>query len=412
MGTIEKRGKNSWRIGVQLPVSMGHGWERRTLKYPPTMTEAQQRHAAEVELARLTLQLEDIRVSPGYNLTVREIYDQWIRDHVDVNCAPTTAANYKHLMEGRILPVIGEELAHQLTPTRVTQLLNGIRTESKKTTAIPAAARKRQADRDRPEKKPAPLSANSVRHYYDVLNYMFNKAVQWQLLPENVMARVDRPKLRKKKIKYLNDDQAVDLLRKLANEEHMAFRAAVLLGLLCGLRLGEVGALRLSDVDWENCTINVERAQKYTAKSGSYIDLPKSDAGVREVTLPAGMMTVLEETRKYQEEAKAILVDRWRGDGRIVCQWDGTPYHHDTPSGQFRKFADKNGFEGITFHALRHTHATILLSNNLDAVAVAARLGHESPETTLRNYAHAIKRRDIESANAMQALLDRAKKPD
>jgi integrase len=118
------------------------------------------------------------------------------------------------------------------------------------------------------------------------------------------------------------------------------------------------------------------------------------------------MMALLYETRKYHQEMAQLLGDRWRGEGRIVCNWDGTPMHHDTPSKQFRKFADAHGFEGVRFHDLRHTHATLLFANNIDAVAVASRLGHEDASTTLKVYAHAIRRRDRDSAEAMQRLID------
>ena len=103
-----------------------------------------------------------------------------------------------------------------------------------------------------------------------------------------------------------------------------------------------------------------------------------------------------------------LLGDRWRGIGRIVCNWDGAPVHHDTPSKWFRKFADANGFTGVRFHDLRHTHATLLFADNIDAVAVASRLGHDDASTTLRIYAHAIRTRDLESAAAMQRLYDAA----
>ena len=182
----------------------------------------------------------------------------------------------------------------------------------------------------------------------------------------------------------------------------------MLLALLCGLRLSEVGALRLEDVDWEQGTINVSRALNYTPALGNYIDDTKSEAGERVVTLPAGMMALLYETRKYHQEMAQLLGDRWRGEGRIVCNWDGTPMHHDTPSKQFRKFADAHGFEGVRFHDLRHTHASILLANNIDAVAVASRIGHSDATTTLRVYAHAFRRRDVESGLIMQDLIERA----
>ena len=72
----------------------------------------------------------------------------------------------------------------------------------------------------------------------------------------------------------------------------------------------------------------------------------------------------------------------------------------------------ENGCEGIRFHDLRHSHATILFANNMDAVAVASRLGHGSAVVTLREYAHALRRRDRESAQVMQSLILRAWHPD
>ena len=54
MGTIEKRGRNSWRVGVQVLTDTGWQWIRETIKMPPGMTEARQRKEAEKALAQLT----------------------------------------------------------------------------------------------------------------------------------------------------------------------------------------------------------------------------------------------------------------------------------------------------------------------------------------------------------------------
>lgn len=186
------------------------------------------------------------------------------------------------------------------------------------------------------------------------------------------------------------------------------YRAALLLALLCGLRLGEVGELRLDDVDWKNGTIDISRALVYTPQTGSFAGDPKTEAGERLIALPPGMMAVLYETREYQKEVQTWAGDLWQGEGWIVHGWNGARLHHDTVSKWFRRFADANGFEGVRFHDLRHTHATILLANSIDVVAVATRLGHADPSTTLKVYAHALRRRDEDAARATQALLDRA----
>jgi integrase len=240
---------------------------------------------------------------------------------------------------------------------------------------------------------------------------MLDKAVQWDLLAKNPMAKVDRPTVKRPKVKYLTEERAVELLRCLKAEPNLCYRSALLLALLCGLRLGEVGALRLTDVDFDTGTIDISRALKYTPQTGNYEGSPKTESGNRLVALPPGMLALLHETREYQQDVAGWAGAQWVGEGWIVHVWNGARVHHDTPSKWFRRFADAHGFEGVRFHDLRHTHATILLASNIDAVAVATRLGHRNATTTLQVYAHALRRRDEDAARAVQSLLDRAADP-
>lgn len=408
MATIEQRGPNTWRVGIRTSAEDGHQWIRKTLTFPADMPQADQRARAELEAAKLTIDAAEGRAVPTHQMTVSEFAYIWLDQHVKNNCTENTYKNYRFLLESRVLPELGAIRLQKLNPMQLTQFINKVHEDAAKSTALQPEERKRASDRLKPGPQTKPLSARTVRHYYDVLNYMLNKAVQWQYLSYNPLERVDRPRVRRRPVNFLDDKEAIRLLRCLSLEESLPFRCAVLLALCCGLRLGEVGGLTLDDVDWEDCSIDIQRALKYTPEDGCFLGDPKSEAGRRTIDLPAGMMALLEETRKYHEEAAAALGDRWRGTGRIVSAWDGSPLHHDTPSKWFRKFADKNGFQGIRFHDLRHTHATLLFASNIDAVAVASRLGHEDASTTLRVYAHAIRRRDRDSADAMQRILDRA----
>lgn len=74
---------------------------------------------------------------------------------------------------------------------------------------------------------------------------------------------------------------------------------------------GEVGALRLSDVDWKRGTIDISHALKYTPQTGSFEGPPKSEAGERIIALPVGMMAVLDQTRAYQEDCKRAAPHLW-----------------------------------------------------------------------------------------------------
>ena len=88
--------------------------------------------------------------------------------------------------------------------------------------------------------------------------------------------------------------------------------------------------------------------------------------------------------------------------------WNGARLSYGTAFRGFRKLAETNGFSNISFHQLRHLHAALSLANNIDAVAVATRLGHANAPT-LHPYANALRRRDEDAAMAAQKLLDRLK---
>lgn len=417
MGSIEQRGANSWRVGVQVTDEDGRRrWIRRSLKLSAALSPAQQRRQAEKALHQLEADVENGKAKVSGNMTVRDLSDLWMRRHVLANLSPVTAKNYKHMLDCRILPKLGDVPIDKVTPGMLADFMAAIKAEGRICQALDEKdlkTKRSASDVAQLAKNPgAPLSQRTLRSYYNTVRQLFEKAVQWEILWRNPMASVDRPALRKKPVSYLDDDRAVDLLRALQHEDRMSFRCAVLLALVCGLRLGEVGALTWSDVNWKKCYIDISKAAKYTPAYGNFVDEPKTETSSRIISLPAGMMALLDETHKQHLDRARIMGDRWRGVGRIVCSWDGTPLHHDTPSKQFRKFADKNGFEDIHFHSLRHTHATLLFASNIDAVAVATRLGHSSAETTLRIYAHALRRRDEDSAQAMQVFLDRAAAAD
>lgn len=414
-GCIEKRGPNAWRIGTQVKTDTGEWkWVRRPLRFPPGMSEAQQYKECKKSLRQLMVDVDAGVVKPiTYAQTVRSFSTLWMEQHVIPNTKPNTVKTYQSFLDARILPALGDIPLKQLTPLMLTEFINSLRSDTRRTSRLPVEQLKHghrhPSDLDKMTDNPKkPLAARTVQHYHDALDAMLDKAVQWKLIPTNPMHDVDRPKAPKSRAHWLTEEQAVDLLRCLAGVENISYRAAVLLALLCGLRLGEVDALMLSDVDWKNGTIDISRALTYTPTQGNFEDTPKTEAGSRLITLPAGMMAVLHEAREYQRETAALIGELWVGAGHIVHSWNGARLSHDTVSKWFRKFAREHGFENVTFHQLRHTHATILLANNIDAVAVATRLGHADATVTLRTYAHALRRRDVEAALAAQHIVDLA----
>lgn len=411
MGTIEKRGKSSWRIGAQIKVGDTWQWVRVSLRMDPSLPEAVQRRDAEKELKKLEARLAG---RPEITPTLREWSETWLTKHLDQDASPVTISNYRYLLSSRILPQLGHLTLPDLTPAVLTDWLFNLRKEKRKTTRLPddrLSRPRRKAEQLAPASS-APLSVKTALNYYGCMKTMLTAAVRIGLLEYNPMDRVQRPKKRKKKKATLPESEVVALLQLIITEAPTPLKLAVLLAMLCSLRLGEVGALRYTNVDWDAGTITVDHALKYTPSTGSFIAETKTDAGDRVITLPPSMIRILREALWQDVMEEQDDPEHWQGSRWIVHSRHGARVNKDTPSKWFRKFADAHGYPELTFHGLRHVHATVLLQHNVDLQSVSSRMGHSDPSVTLRAYADAMPARDQAAAETLDNLLKSASPAD
>lgn len=409
MGFVEKRGKNSWRICTQVKVGGEWQWVRPTIHMDPDLPEDTQRREATRELLKLETRLAgELPEVP----TLRAWSETWLEKHLDDDASPVTVANYRYLLGSRILPILGDKPITDLTPAMLTDWLHQVRHSPRKSTRLPEdqlSRPRRQGEKLISASKAAkPLSVKTTLLYYGCMKTMLAAAVRIGLLEYNPMDRVKRPKQRKRKPTTLPERDVVALLSLIIDEAPQPLRLAVLLAMLCGLRLGEVGALRYMDVNWDAGTINISQALKYAPGTGSFLEVPKTDAGERVITLPPTMLRILRDAMWYDVIEEQDSEGKWKPGRWIVHSRYGARVNKDTPSKWFRAFADANGYEGITFHDLRHIHASILLAKHVDLASVSARMGHSDPEVTLRVYADALPPNDQAAATTMDALLTTA----
>lgn len=406
MGTVEKRGMNSWRIATQIKVRGEWQWVRMTLRMDPALSEDVQRRDAQRELRKLEARLAgELDNTP----TLREWSETWLSKHLGEDASPVTVANYRYLLSSRILPQLGDKLLPDLTPAILTDWLYALRKDKRKTTRLPDEKLKRPRREGEQliteAQATKSLSVKTALNYYGCMKTMLAAAVRTGLLEYNPMDRVPRPKKRKKKKATLPEAEVVALLQLIITEAETPLKLAVLLAMLCSLRLGEVGALKYSSVDWTAGTITVDRSLKYTPATGSFIAETKTDAGDRVITLPPSMIRTLRDAMWQDVMEEEEDLDAWKGAGWIVHSRHGARVNKDTPSKWFRKFADAHGYQGLTFHGLRHVHASVLLQHHVDLQSVSSRMGHSDPSVTLRAYADAMPARDQEAAATMDQLL-------
>jgi hypothetical protein len=154
-----------------------------------------------------------------------------------------------------------------------------------------------------------------------------------------------------------------------------------------GMRLSEVLALRWRYVDLDKAVIQVRAALEPTKAHGIRFKAPKSKAGRRDITLPDILVAALREYRKAQLELRMKLgAGRLPDDALLFGDINGNPVPPNVISAAWSDFAASKrvGMPELTFHALRHTHASQLIDANVDIVTISKRLGHAKPDITLR----------------------------
>jgi integrase len=149
-----------------------------------------------------------------------------------------------------------------------------------------------------------------------------------------------------------------------------------IMALFTGMRLGEVLALRWSRVDLDGKTISVGEALESTKAHGIRFKAPKSRAGRRDITLPDIVVEALREHRKCQLELRMQLgAGRLADEALLFANLDGKPLQPSNVSSHWVKLARRIGVPGVSFHALRHTHASQLIEAGVDIVTISKRLG-------------------------------------
>jgi integrase len=303
-----------------------------------------------------------------------------------------TAQRYEELIESNIVPYLG---------ARPLQRLNTLDIE---TWHAALMAHGRKGRNGYSDKNAGGLSTRTIGHAHRVLSKAIKEAVKHGLIVRNVCTIERAPRITSREVQILTLDQVNKLPTLLHGH---ALEAPALISLHTGMRRGELLALKWRNIDLEDEVIRVRESLEQT-RAGLRFKEPKSKAGNRDITLPALAVDILQAHRKRELERRLMTGQGRLGDNDLVFPaWDGTPWAPNSFGSTWSKLSRELGL-GVSFHALRHTHASFLLDlGNVDVVTISKRLGHSSPAVTLSIYAHLIRQDDRKAANAINAALGR-----
>ena len=317
--------------------------------------------------------------------------------------------------------------ASGITVTTISGLCNGRNTSKAIVERISAFVKADRRKLFKPCGTDKVLASNTIAHYHRLLSSILSTAVQWQVIESNPAERVKAPRIEKKESGHYNEDQ-VEMMLEAVENENIRLKTIVYSVIFMGMRLGELSGLEWKDIDFQKNTINIVRASQYindkTKKTDQHINTtdPKNQSSKRKIVISQEAVIVLKQYRKWQLEERIHLGDAWQrkekevhgidyDNDRLFTKWDGSPIFPDTPSRWFKKFRDKHGLPPLTFHQLRHTNASLMIGQGIDVATVGKRLGHSTPATTMKIYAHALQRPDQAAADKLDELFKKKEKP-
>jgi integrase len=373
-GSIRRRGKRSWQIRFDDGVDAAGRRNARWATVKGTRQDAQR------ELTRLLAAADSGTLPEPSKATVAEYLRDWLDSDYDL--APKTRERYRELADLQIIPHLGNEVLQRLKPKRV---------QDWHSTLMKSGGKRGQA-----------LSARTVGHAHRVLHRALQRAVESEVLARNAASVISPPKVEEEEVEILTEDEINVVLDKLVG--HPLYEIAVV-DLNTGMRRGELLALRLSDVNLDAATVRIERSLEETGQ-GLRFKPPKTKHGKRTISLPPNAVAVLREhRRKLLETRMALGLGKPDADALLFGEVGGSPRRPDQLSWLWRSACKSLKLPMVSFHALRHTHASALIAAGLDVVVISRRLGHGSAHVTLRVYGHLFKRDDSAAAKAMEAAI-------
>lgn len=406
MAAIEKRGENSYR----LTVSCGYDKEGKKLRKYKTIDLSNistKKQPAECERQFILFQEE---VKKGLyvhsdKMTFSEFIETWLINYAKANLQPKTLHEYNNLLK-RIIPALGHIKLIYIQPTHLTEFYNNLR-----------------EDGIRSDGKSGGLSENTILHYHRLISTILTSALQWGFILINPTTRINAPKPAKKEGRYFNIEQTEYILQ-LLNSEPLKYRVMITLSIYGGMRQGELTALTWSDVDFDKCTIRINKSLQHLPNQDTFIKGTKTDTS-RVISISKSVMTLLWEYNGWQNSESKKLGDLWHDNNFLFTSNDGNHIFPSTISKWFLKFIRRHNkailtdtsvlednkskyiLPEVNFHGLRHTSATLLINQNVDISTVSKRLGHARASTTMDIYSHSLQKADITAADKLEDLLNK-----
>lgn len=317
-------------------------------------------------------------------MTLGEWLDTWLAEYVQPSVKPLTYSTYETRIRTRLKPSLGNIKLTELNATQIQALCNDL------------------------TRKEA-LTPKTVKNTHGILHKALAQAVDLKYIPFNPADSVKLPRMEKKEIEPLTEEEISAFLAELEKGEPLA--RLFMVTLFTGMREGEVCGLSWDAVNFADGTITVkQQLQKGKEKgSGYYIATTKSGKA-RTITAAPYVMNLLKEQLAQQRKEHLEFGFAWQNEMNLVfTKPDGSFIPMQTVLKRFKKIAEKIGRPDARFHDLRHTYAVMSLQEGDDVKTVQQNLGHATASFTLDIYGHVSEKMKQDSAARMERFIAKVK---
>ena len=242
-------------------------------------------------------------------------------------------------------------------------------------------------------------SPNYVRIVQGMLAVAFDRAIVLGLTEKNPARMIGNVKSKKVKVDFWTLEEfqkVISLLYKGDYYEHYLFISFWLL-FMTGMRIGEAAALQWSDIDFETGILSINKNMYYKSMTEYKFIEPKTQASIRDIVIDTDTINELKEWKEVQQK---VLTDC-----NFVLSYGGIPTSKHTLPRALEKLAELAGVHRIKIHALRHSHASLLISMGENPLIIKERLGHEKIQTTLGTYGHLYPNSNFDVAKKLTGML-------
>jgi integrase len=241
LASIEKRGKNSFRLVVEA----GYNSQGKRIKRSKSI-KANGIREAEKELVKFQTEVEAGEYIAPEKMNFSAFLEEWKKKYGRKHLELKTLETYNYMLKNHIVPRFGSSRLSDLKPIHIISFLDEL-----------------SQDGARKDGKVGGLSSTSIRLVHRILKDVFERAVDWRIIKHNPVSAVKRPKIQEREVEVY-DEQEVEVVFKSLESEPLHWRLMITLALTTGLRRGELLALEWKNIDFDQCTIDVVQSLSHS----------------------------------------------------------------------------------------------------------------------------------------------------